>query len=551
MRASEYLNGLLQEIVSEKGWPWPGKAQIEPPRDPKHGDLACNLAMVLAGELKRPPREIAVEVQKALVQKASDVSSEIAGPGFLNVTFAPAFWQQTFVDILGRKDRYGAVNVGRGTKVMVEYVSANPTGPLHLGHGRGAAVGDSLLKILRFAGYEAMGEYYLNDAGRQMHMLGVSVLLRARQAAGEEIEFPVEGHYQGEYIKDIARELLASEGPGILSLPEDEAVSRCRGFAMGQVVAGIRKDLEAFGVEHSSWFSERSLVESGAVEETLTWLQERGLADIEDGALWCRTTKFGDDKDRVLRKSDGELTYFASDIAYHLNKYQRGFDLLIDVWGADHHGYIPRMKAAVEALGRDRESFQVVLVQLVNLLKAGVPVTMSKRAGKFETLADILAEVGGDAASFIYRSRKSDRRRDCVLELVEQQTMENPVYYVQYAHARICSVRRKAEERNLPPAEFQERLLSLLDTSEDLTLARFLDRFPDTVSLAAQQFSPHILSHYLMELAGLLHRYYTTHPVLGAESEDLVQARRLLLEAVAQVLGTGLRLLGVKAPESM
>ncbi|PKN41557.1 MAG: arginine--tRNA ligase, partial [Deltaproteobacteria bacterium HGW-Deltaproteobacteria-20] len=444
----------------------------------------------------------------------------------------------------------GRINVGQGRKVQVEYVSANPTGPLHIGHGRGAAVGDSLTRILRFTGHEVETEYYLNDAGRQMRLLGLAVWVRYQQACGIEIPFP-EDCYRGDYIKDISNALLAERGKAILDLPEEEALDLCYERGMTDILNGIKQDLIDFRVEHQHWFSEKSLVDGGQVEESLNRLLAEGRAYEKDGALWFRSTDHGDDKDRVLRKSDGLLTYFASDIAYHDNKIARGFDMMVDIWGADHHGYVPRMKAAIEALGKDRESLQVILVQLVNLIQGGEQIAMSTRAGKFETLADVCAEVGVDAARFIFLSRKSDSHLDFDLDVVKQQSMDNPVYYVQYAHARISSLMRKAEEQGVALPEPSGALMALLTTPEDKALFKALDAFEDTLELAARTLSPHHVSYYLMELAGLLHRYYTVHHILSGDDQALLQARILLFQAVAGVLKAGLDLLGVNAPERM
>ena len=551
MHACDTLEKILRGYVAGKGWAWPDKAQVTPTKDEKFGDVATNLALVLAPAAGMKPRDLAADICAAVQQAAGAAvaKAEVAGPGFANVFYAPAFWQATVAEVLATGADYGRGSLGRGRTVQVEYVSANPTGPLHIGHGRGAAVGDSLARILRFAGNEVSTEYYINDAGRQMRLLGDSVLFRARQIAGQTPAEP-EDWYKGDYVIDIAKRLLA-ENPDLLARPEAEAVEFCKVAAVDEIMAGIKTDLTDFRVGHEVWFSEKSLVNDGAVERTFARLRDKGLAFEEGGALWMRTTGFGDDKDRVLRKSSGELTYFASDIAYHDHKYTRGFDLVVDIWGADHHGYVPRMKAAVQALGRSADDLQVILVQLVNLLRDGQPVAMSTRAGQFETLADVVAETGADAARFMFLSRKSDSHLDFDLELVKQQSMDNPVYYVQYAHARICSVLRKAAERGVAAGEPDQAALALLSTPEDLRLLKLLAQFPDTVAGAARQLAPHFVSFYLMDLAGSLHRYYTVHKVLGAESPDLVRARLLLMAAVARVVQSGLSLLGVTAPERM
>ncbi|BBD07299.1 arginine--tRNA ligase [Desulfovibrio ferrophilus] len=552
MRANETLRKLLAAFVADNGFEWPEKTTIEPPKDDKFGDLATNMAMMLTKQAGKPPREIAADIQAFIETKASEIEKiEIAGPGFLNIFFSPDFWQQTVLDVLGDSDEYGTLEMGQNKRVQVEYVSANPTGPLHIGHGRGAALGDSLTRILRAAGYDVQTEYYLNDAGRQMRILGNSVWFRLQEILGREVETP-EDLYKGDYIKDISQALIDAEGEDWFNIaPEDEILTLCQETAMEEILEGIKLDLAEFNVEHEVWFSEKSLVETGAVDLTFTRLREAGLAYDKDGAFWFKSTDFGDDKDRVLRKSDGSLTYFASDIAYHDNKYDRGFEMLVDIWGADHHGYVPRMKAAVQALGKEKESLQVLLVQLVNLLRGGEQIAMSTRAGEFETLADVVSEVGADAARFMFLSRKSDSHLDFDLELVKQKSMDNPVYYVQYAHARIQSVMRKAAERGVEAVSVDTSLLAALDTPADRRLLKLMEQYPDALAASARTLSPHHVSYYLMELAGALHSYYHANQILGAETPSQVGARMLLLDSVAQVLRNGMALLGVDAPDSM
>ena len=549
MRASELLTSLLQQAVRELGHEWPDKVTVEPPKEKKFGDLAANCALALAKAVGKNPRQLAESLAEKLRAASSHIARvEVAGPGFLNVTFAPSFWQSYIPGVEEAGDRFGASDAGKGKKAQVEFVSANPTGPLHIGHGRGAAVGDSLARILRFAGYDTEAEYYINDAGKQMRTLGLSVWLRLLELAGKSKgPFP-EDCYQGEYIIDIAREMLAAN-PSLHAMPEEEGIDACYVHGMDVIFTGIKQDLADFNVHHDVWFSELSLIRDGSVENILETLKKDGRAYEKDGALWFNSTASGDDRDRVLRKSDGSLTYFASDIAYHANKYARGFDSITDVWGADHHGYIPRMRAAVAALGRERESFDVVLVQLVNLLQGGEQIAMSTRAGKFETLADVIKEVGADAARFMFLSRKSDSKLDFDLELVKQRTMDNPVYYVQYAHARIQAVRRRASERGLDLSAPGD--ISLLTLEEELDLLRLLDRFSSVVADAAANRAPHYISFFLMDLAGQLHHYYAAHQILGAEGDSLIAARLRLLQAVGQTLKNGLRLLGVSAPDSM
>ena len=549
MRASDLLRSFLRQAVAELGHELPAKLTIEPPKEKQFGDLATNCALVLAKSAGENPRSLAAILTEKLQAASPHIAKvDIAGPGFINVTFSPEFWQYYIPKVEEEGERFGASEAGKGKKAQVEFVSANPTGPLHIGHGRGAAVGDSLVRILRFAGYTAEAEYYINDAGRQMRTLGRSVWLRVLELAGKSVmPFP-EDCYQGEYITDIARSMLAAD-PQLPALPEEEGIDRCYVQGMEEIFSDIRQDLNDFNVSHDVWFSELSLIHDGSVEKTLESLKQAGHAYEEDGALWFNTTAFGDDKNRVLRKSDGSLTYFASDIAYHANKYARGFDSLTDVWGADHHGYIPRMRAAVAALGQQQQSFDVVLVQLVNLMQGGEQIAMSTRAGKFETLADVLKEVGADAARFMFLSRKSDSKLDFDLDVVRQRTMDNPVYYVQYAHARVKALYRRAVERGRDLSLSGD--LSLLVLDEELDLLRMLDRFSALVEDAATNRAPHYISFFLLELAGKLHHYYAAHQILGDSNDALVAARLRLLGAVGQTVKNGLHLLGVSAPDSM
>ena len=548
MKAKQYFEDTLRRVLTARGLPWPEKALIEPPRERKFGDFSANVAMLLAGVAGMKPRDLAEALATELRACASEFERiEVAGPGFLNVTFAPRFWHSAIADVRREGADTGCVNVGQGRTVQVEYVSANPTGPLHIGHGRGAALGDSIARILRKTGHTVSCEYYINDAGRQMRILGDSVWLRLRQQAGQDVP-DLEDFYRGDYIKDLAAE-VDKYHPGILEMPEVQAVDLCFQYAVNDILAGIKRDLADFRVGHDVWFSEKSLVLAGKVQETFADLLARGLAYEADDALWFKSTQFGDDKDRVLRKSSGELTYFASDIAYHDDKYKRGFDRVIDIWGADHHGYVSRMQGAVEALGK-KGALTVILVQLVSLLRNGEQVAMSTRAGQFETLADVVEYVGADAARFLFLSRKSDSPLEFDLELVRKKSMDNPVFYVQYAHARVHSMLRKGAEAGISPAEPGDAAYACLNTPEDLELCRLMERFPSVVALAAESLSPHHVSHYLSDLAAALHKYYTQHHVLSAGAE-VAAARLLLLSCVATVLAAGLDLLGVSAPERM
>lgn len=551
MRAADTLRAAIAAALKELDLPWPEKLVVEPPREAKHGDLSTNAALVLAKEAKRNPRELAAVLAGRLPALCPDIESvEVAGPGFCNITFKPDFWRRVVTGVEAAGGAWGTSKAGAGREVLVEFVSANPTGPLHVGHGRGAAVGDSLARLLRAAGYAVETEYYLNDAGLQMRKLGLSVWLRLREALGEKIDFP-EDCYKGDYIRDIAVDLHGMD-PAIAKLPEDEARARCGEYAVEQILAGIKADLAAFRVDHSRFFSEKSLVDSGAVAAAFAALEQAGYTYEKDGALWFATTRLGDDKDRVLRKSDGSLTYFASDIAYHHDKYRRGHRWLVDVWGADHHGYIPRMRAAIAAMHEPESSFDVVLIQLVNWLRDGKVVNMSTRAGEFVPLKVVLDEVGTDAARFLFLSRKSDSPLDFDLELATQRNLDNPVYYVQYAHARVCSLLRRAADQGLSlPERVDEAALAPLDTPEDMALLRQMAAFEEMVAQAAAHLAPHHVCRYVQELAGLLHGYYARHQILVPDDRPRAVARLALLRAVGQTLKNGLFLLGVSAPESM
>lgn len=551
MLAKDALTGALEKILARDGLQIPAKHVINPPKDARFGDLSTNVAMLLAKQCGKNPRDLAQEIAAALVAECPDIASaEAAGPGFCNVTFKPGFWQAIVGKIEKARGEYGRSGRGAGQKALVEYVSANPTGPLHVGHGRGAAYGDSVARILRNQGYEVGTEYYLNDAGLQMRTLGLSIYLRAKELAGQKIDFPKDC-YQGDYIVEIARE-ITNLVPDLLEKPEDEARAHCQEFGMVEILGDIKSDMARFRCEHQRFFSEKSLVDSGAVAAAFAALNEAGHTFEQDGAYWFRTTALGDDRDRVLRKSDGSLTYFATDIAYHHDKFARGYDWLIDVWGADHHGYIPRMRAAIQAMGRDADKFDVALIQLVNLFRNGKPVAMSTRAGTFVTLDEVVNEVGVDAARFMFLSRKSDSPLDFDLELVKTRTMENPVYYVQYAHARVCALMRRANDRGivLPEIAAQEALV-MLDTPEDQILLRKLALYEETLANAARDLAPHYISQYLRELAALLHSYYAKHQILLPDDPQRTLGRLALSRAVGQIIANGLFLLGVNAPEQM
>jgi arginyl-tRNA synthetase len=524
--------------------------EIEEPKNETHGDFSTNLAMIMAKVQKMPPRKVAEILQPYLEEAAAWIQqTEIAGPGFINFFIAPDAWGPVLTAIHAANDRYGASAIGKGRKIQVEFVSSNPTGPLHVGHGRGAAVGDSVARILAFSGYDVQREYYINDSGRQIRTLGLSVLLRYRALFGETVDFP-ETCYQGDYIIEMARALKEQQGDRLLAQSEDEAVTTCARYAAGLIIEGIRQDLLDFGVTFDQWFSEQSLYDSGRVDTCIATLREKKQVYEKDGALWFKSTDFGDEKDRVVVRNNGITTYFASDIAYHQEKFERGFDRVIDVWGADHHGYIPRMKAAVAASGVNPENFQVILVQLVNLLRAGVPVAMSTRAGEFVTLQDVVNEVGSDAARFLFLTRHYDSPLDFDLEVAKQKSNDNPVYYVQYVHARIASICRKAEIDLPEGAPLDPQALAALTDPEDVQLIKQLNRYPDTVQTSARFMEPHRVTFYLMTLAGAFHSYYNRQRVL-TDDPITTKGRLYLVTAVQKVIRNGLALLGVSAPDHM
>jgi arginyl-tRNA synthetase len=523
---------------------------IEEPKSDAHGDFSTNIAMVMASSQKMAPRKIADAIIEYLDDPEEMVArTEIAGPGFINFFLHKSAWHPILGEIHNANERFGSSDIGKGQKIQVEFVSSNPTGPLHIGHGRGAAVGDTVAKLLSFCGFDVQREYYINDSGRQIRTLGLSVFLRYRQLSGQQIEFP-DDCYQGNYIRDIAAELKNRKDDNLLNQPEEAAIKMCARYAANQILDGMRQDLTSFGVEFDCWFSEQSLYDSGRVDTILDEFRNQGTIYEKDGALWFKTSKFGDEKDRVVVKNDRQTTYFASDIAYHQDKYERGFERVIDVWGADHHGYIPRMKSAIEACGHRRDQFDVILVQLVNLLRSGEPVAMSTRAGEFETLKAVIDEVGRDAARFIFLTRHHESALDFDLELAKEKTNDNPVYYVQYVHARIASIGRKSEELGKTDTNWDDKAIALLEQPEEIDLIKVLGRYPEVIRSSAQNMEPHRITFYLMNLASTFHSYYNKHRVLV--DDPLLRCGRLnLVLAVQKVIRNGLKLLGVSAPQKM
>jgi len=524
--------------------------EVEVPKIASHGDFSTNIAMVAASIQKMPPRNIAKTILKYIEDPGHILAkSEIAGPGFINFFIKTEAWHPVLRKIHQENVTYGASNIGKGKKIQVEFVSSNPTGPLHVGHGRGAAVGDSVANILRYCGYDVQKEYYINDSGRQINTLGQSVYLRYKALLGENIQFPQEC-YQGDYIRDYAKEIMDRKGGTLLDRDEAQSILFCAQFAAERIITEIRKDLNDFGIEFDNWFSEQSLYDTGKVNAVVEKFKAKQIIYKKDGALWFKTTDFGDEKDRVVVRQNGQTTYFASDIAYHIDKFARGFDRVIDVWGADHHGYIPRVTAAVEASGLSRDRFNVILVQLVNLLREGEPVAMSTRAGEFVTLNEVVKEVGRDAARFIFLTRHYDSPLDFDLALAKKKTNDNPVFYVQYVHARISSILRKGREKGLREFGWDEAAASTLQEPEEIELIKSMDRYPGVVEDSAKYMEPHRITFYLMELASCFHAYYNKHRVL-ADDPLLSKARLGLVLAVQKVIRNGLALLGVSAPDRM
>jgi arginyl-tRNA synthetase len=527
---------------------------IEVPNNPEHGHFATNLPMTLASSQRRKPKEIAQVILDHLIDDEELLEeAKAAGPGFINFRITPRQWYQSLMEILSLGENYGRSDMGMGERTLVEFVSANPTGPLHLGHGRGAALGDTLCRVLAFCGHNVVREFYINDAGQQVRLLGESILSRMRQLKDPHYPFPEQG-YHGQYVIDLAKVLVEKLGPK--SLSDEEAASFCAHEGKEMMLREVKADLKDFKVSFDVWYSENELHRSGLLEETLTALQRAGHLYEEEGALWIRTSAFGDDKDRVIRKKDGNFTYFASDISYHLEKWQRGFTKSIDIWGADHHGYIPRVKAALRANGVSDGWLSVMLIQLVKLWRGGQEVKMSKRAGNFVTLRELLDEVGVDAARFVFLTKHHDSPLDIDIDLVKRQDSDNPVYYVQYAHARISSIFRKAEEEKVARRDPTIDLLRQLALDEEMALIRLLTDFPVLLEEISTALEPHRLTYYLAQVAALFHRYFnlgTKTPQYRVVAKDplVTQARLCLAEAVRIVIANGLRLLGINAPEKM
>ncbi|MCF2941422.1 arginine--tRNA ligase [Paenibacillus alkaliterrae] len=523
---------------------------LEVPKDKTHGDLATNAAMQLTKLAKKNPRQIAEAIIAHLdMKQASIQSAEIAGPGFINFRMDKSYLYPVVGEALQAGDNYGRIGEGQGKRVQVEFVSANPTGSLHLGHARGAAVGDALCNVLDFAAYDVTREYYINDAGKQVENLAVSIEARYRQQLGQNAEMPEDGYY-GEDIIGFAKLLIEQEGDKLLELPDQERFTFFRQFGLERELDKIKRDLGRFRVSFDVWYSETSLYESGQVEEGLEALKASGYVYEEEGATWLSTMPFGDDKNRVLVKNDGSYTYLTPDIAYHRDKFSRGFDQMINIWGADHHGYIPRVKAAMEALGNDPKKLTVLIAQMVSLFQNGEKMKMSKRTGKAVTMEDLMDEVGVDAIRYFFSMRSMDSHLDFDMDLAISTSNENPVFYVQYAHARICSIFRQAEEQGLTLKASDEIDFGKLTAEHEFDLLRKIGELPQEVSEAAAQYAPHRLIRYVYELASQFHSYYRAERVITEDAEQS-QARLALLGAVRLSIANVLRLVGVSAPERM
>ncbi len=535
------LQEALKKIKVEK---YPG-VLLERPKEREHGDFSTNVAFSLAKRLKKSPQEIAKRLVKNIRPDPKIIERVEETKGFINFFLTEELLFENLVRILRKERDYGRSKIGKDKKIQIEMVSVNPTGPLHVGHGRGAAFADTLANILKASGYQVEREYYINDIGTQMENLGKSLKVRYLELLGEKVEFPEYG-YQGEYLGEIARRLKDREG----DRRRKEKIDFFTQYAYSDIIESIKKDLEDFRIRIDSWRRESDLHKGGKVKEIIGNLEKRGYLYEKEGALWFRSSQFGDEKDRVIKKKDGSLTYLASDVAYHEDKFKRGFDHLINIWGADHHGYVKRLQAAISALGHSRENLDIILYQLVKLSRSGKPVAMSTRRGEFITLREVMDEVGRDVLRFSFCMRSSYSHLDFDLELAKRESPENPVYYVEYAHARISSIFKKAEERKIKKRKIQKIDLKLLNTPEEKNILKLLTLFPDIVSSCAQNYQVHNIPNYLRELASEFHTFYNRHRVLS-EEENLIQARLALVEGVRIVLRNGLKLLGIEAPEKM
>ena len=553
------------------------KISIQDNKEKEHGDLATNIAMVLAKPLKKNPKEIAEEIKQNFVLDEKIIKIEVAGPGFLNFFLSKDSHGEILEQIQKENKDFGKSG-SKQSKVLIEYVSSNPTGPLHVGHGRGAVFGSVLSSLLEEAGFEVDQEYYVNDFGRQMNILATSAWIRYCQLFSSEIKMMQQG-YQGDYLLPVAKKLKGEKSDSLFKIEESliqklnsedqddeftdqlveslreilkEEFQYIREFALSEILHLIKADLEQCGVHHNAWFSESSLYgndgsANSKVDQSIEELKSRGFIYEEGGAIWFKSSSLGDDKDRVLRRGNGEYTYFASDVAYHLDKYDRGYDRVINVWGSDHHGYLPRVRAAMDACDRDINKLEVIFIQFANLVKGGKKVSMSTRSGDFITLNELMNEVTTEAARFFYINRKADQHLEFDLDLAKEQSKDNPLYYIQYAHARICSVLRKAENEF---EDFDSVELTLLGSEKEIEILKLLRQYPQLIERAAKAGEPHLLCYFLRDLSGVFHSYYNSEKFL-IEDKELMTSRLFLLKGVKQVIANGLRVLGIKAPEEM
>ena len=545
----KYLIKIIEDSLKKMGIEKVPAIEVEVPPEYSMGDMATPVAMSLASALKKPPRKIAEELADSIEDKSVFEKIDIAGPGFVNFTFSKEYLYSEFKKLLLHKEGFLREEIGKGKNVQIEFISANPTGPLHLGHGRGGATGEALSNLLKSAGYKVKREYYINDAGKQVKLLGMSVFARYKHLLGVEYPFPEEG-YRGEYIEKIAGIIIEEEGDKYIEANFEEVSNYFIDYSYKKILSTIKDDLKDFGITFDIWQTERELYEKGNVIRAIEELKNKDFIYEKDGAIWFKSTAFGDDKDRVVIKKDGEYTYFASDIAYHRKKVEKGYDEIIDIWGADHHGYIPRIQAVIEALGYPKDNLKILLVQMVTLLRSGKPVQMSKRAGEFVTLREVMDEVGADTTKFIFLTRRPDSHLEFDLEVAKAQSSENPVFYVQYANARINSIFAHAREKGIRIDKLYAADLKLLSTYEELRIIRKLLMYKLVFEGAVNAYEPHRITFYLQELSGIFHPYYNKYRVVSNDIE-LTMARLALCEAIRIVLLEGLEVLGISAPEKM
>ncbi len=541
----------LKKCMSKLDFKFEDSFSIEVPNIAEHGDFSSNIALLNAKKNKMKPRDMAKKIADYLILKRDYKSVDVAGPGFINIKLANKVYHKGLIQIITKKHKFGSSKYGKKRKILLEFVSANPTGPLNIVSARAAAYGDSLYRIMNFVGFQAFREFYINDAGNQVDILAESIEIRYREILGDKIEeFPTEA-YHGEYIKELAARLYTSEGKNLFYLAEKDRLERMKNFALEDIHQSQLESLERFGVTFENWMSEKKLRQEGILEEALSYLAEANCTYESDDAVWFSSTKFGDEKDRVLIKSDGHPTYLVPDIAYHITKYQRGFSIMIDVFGPDHHAHVAKLRAAMMALDYDLEKLKVVYLQHITLYSHGDKIKMSKRAGKIITMDDLIDEVGKDAARFFFINRKPTAHLDFDMELAKKKSNENPVYYCQYAHARICSILKKARKQKIILKTFDVKNLKKLNKEEELAIIKKLLELPSILISAADSFEPHRLSGYVQELAGLFHKYYSKYKIINENTIELSQSRLYLITAIKNVISISLSLMGISAPNRM